>query len=123
MKIALTVLVCAAQQFAVVDGDTLACGRDRVRLIGLDAPELTKAKCPGEFYAASAAQDRLGEIIASAGWILVPKLTSRRQPAKGKYGRALAWLITGTGQDAAQIMIAEGHARAYDGRSKRKGWC
>src|SRR5688572_15968729 len=32
----------------VVDGDTIRLGDRRVRLLGIDAPELTAARCPGE---------------------------------------------------------------------------
>ena len=43
MLIALLALLAAPQatvRCTVVDGDTLRCGRERVRLLGIDAPEL-----------------------------------------------------------------------------------
>ena len=39
-----------------------------------------------------------------------------------KYGRVLARLEV-DGEDVATLLIAEGHARPYDGRSRRAGWC
>ena len=38
-----------------VDGDTLRCGAERVRVVGLDAPELHGARCPAELRLARAA--------------------------------------------------------------------
>ena len=37
-----------ASPACVVDGDTLRLDDRRVRLIGIDAPQLTEARCPGE---------------------------------------------------------------------------
>lgn len=38
----------------VVDGDTIRLGDRRIRILGIDAPELTDARCPGERRSASA---------------------------------------------------------------------
>lgn len=42
-----------------VDGDTLAYGVERVRVIGLDAPEM-HGRCPAETRLARSARDRMG---------------------------------------------------------------
>jgi micrococcal nuclease len=47
-----------------VDGDTLACGSARVRVVGLDAPEL-RGRCPAEVALARRAQARLEALVAA----------------------------------------------------------
>ena len=102
----------------VVDGDTVDRWIWRWRLARLDAPEIRKAQCPEERAAGIAAAQRLREIIASGR-------TVRLAPAQwrlDKWGRLVGRLEV-DGQDVAAILIAEGHARPYDGRSRRESWC
>lgn len=103
-----------AARCRAVDGDTLACGTERVRLMGLDAPEL-RGQCLREWHAARAARARLQQLVAG-GVQLERRGTDR-------YSRALAIARTRDGRDVAVIMIGEGHARAYSGRGRRGGWC
>lgn len=103
-----------AARCRAVDGDTLACGTERVRLVGLDAPEL-RAQCPREWHAARASRARLQQLIA--GGVQLERRGSDR------YRRTLAIARTRDGRDVAMIMIREGHARAYSGRGRRGGWC
>jgi hypothetical protein len=48
----------AQRRCHAIDGDTLACGSERVRIMGLDTPEM-RGQCPAEISAARAAKDRL----------------------------------------------------------------
>ncbi len=41
-----TLLIASALVFNVVDGDTLDIGGVRVRLVDIDTPELSGARCP-----------------------------------------------------------------------------
>lgn len=103
-----------ATRCRAVDGDTLACGTERIRLIGLDAPEL-RARCDREWHAARASRARLQQLVAG-GVQLERRGTDR-------YRRTLAIARTRDGRDVAMVMIGEGHARAYSGRGRRGGWC
>ncbi|MCW8088211.1 thermonuclease family protein [Sabulicella glaciei] len=96
------------------DGDTLRCGAERIRIIGLDAPEM-RGKCPREARLARAARDRLAMLVAR-GVTIEPR-------GRDRYGRLLAVVRDREGWDVAQVLIAEGFARPYDGRSRRQGWC
>lgn len=103
----------------VYDGDTITIlceGKsERARLLGFDTPELTSPQCAEEKQAAEAARQALISAISGASKIEI----ERR--GRDKYQRALIHLRL-DGTDVAARMIAEGHARAYDGR-KRQGWC
>ena len=102
----------------VVDGDTVDRWIWRWRLVGLDAPEIRRAGCAAERAAGIAARDRLAAVLAQGR---VVRLAPQRWRLD-KYGRVLARLEV-DGEDVATLLIAEGHARPYDGRSRRAGWC
>jgi micrococcal nuclease len=104
----------ALQHCRAVDGDTLRCGAERVRIIGLDTPEM-RGQCPRETRLARAAKDRMTQLIAS-GVRLEPR-------GRDRYRRLLAVVRDRQGRDVARVMIREGHARPYNGRGRREGWC
>lgn len=104
----------AQQRAEVIDGDTIRAGGRTVRLIGLDAPEL-RGRCPAEIALARRARERLAEILGGRAW-----LTTR---GRDQYGRVLAVVRDAEGRDVAQLLIAEGLARPYDGRGPRPQWC
>ena len=100
----------------VVDGDTVHSGEERIRLLGLDAPEIHHAQCEAERRLAVLAKRRLEQLLQSG--------TAEFQPDHGagrdKYGRLLAHLLV-NGEDVACILINEGYARAWTGH--REDWC
>ena len=97
-----------------IDGDSLVCGRERVRIMGLDAPEL-RGQCRAETRLARAAHARMQQLVARG-------VTIERR-GRDRYRRTLAVVRVRGGQDVAAIMIRERLARAYDGRGRRRGWC
>ena len=113
-----------ARVIAVVDGDTLEVSariwlgqavRVRVRLAGIDAPELS-GNCAAERRAAGRAKAFLAAAVADGEVRL-------RQIRYGKYaGRVLARISVAGGRDLGQALLARGLARAYDG-GKRPAWC
>lgn len=106
----------AAETVRVIDGDTIAVRGRTIRLTGLDAPEM-QGRCPQEVRQAEAARDRLAELLAG-GFTIHPALNAR-----DRWGRTLARVRMADGTDVADVLIREGHARAYDGRGPRAGWC
>jgi micrococcal nuclease len=97
-----------------IDGDTLACGTERVRIMGLDTPEM-RGHCPAETHAARAAKDRLTALMAAG--------ISLERHGRDRYRRTLAIVRDRQGRDVARILIQERHARPYNGRGRREGWC
>src|SRR5438128_3951954 len=107
-----------------IDGDTfearvhLSPGLDvttRVRLRGIDAPEL-KARCEKEFRMAEAASDALRNLLAD-GEVTIYNI------GPDKYqGRVVASAATRRTPDLSGALLAGGFARAYDG-GHRRGWC
>lgn len=113
-----------AEVIRVLDGDTFDVRakvwvgqyiETRVRLDGLDTPEL-RGKCSDEKFKANAAKDHLSKLISNKKIIL----TNIRN---GKYaGRVLAKANTADGTDISKDLMDNGFARPYHGE-KRQGWC
>lgn len=88
----------------VVDGDTLRCGDERVRLVGIDAPELPghcrpgRNCAPGDPYAST---DRLSEMVRSSMAI--------RRYGEDHYGRTIA-AVEGAEGDMSCAQIRRGQA-------------
>ena len=117
-------LALAADVLRVIDGDTFEArvhlwpGLDvtsRVRLRGIDAPEL-RARCDGERVGAEAARDALRTIL-DQGEVRIAHVVV------DKYGgRVVADAFTRGTPDVSEAMIQNGAARRYDGR-RRESWC
>jgi endonuclease YncB( thermonuclease family) len=118
-----------ARVLRVLDGDTIEVrahiwlGQEvatRVRLAGVDAPELEGA-CRSERALAMRARAYLAARLATAdGGLADVSLSDIRA---GKYGgRVLARVRTAGGEDLSQALLAAGLARAYAGKARRP-WC
>jgi len=113
-----------AEVLRVLDGDTFEArvhlwpGLDvttRVRLRGIDAPEL-KARCGEERNKAEAARDALKSIL-DQGEVGIARVTL------DKYGgRVVAEASTHATPDVSQALLGAGLVRRYAG-GRREGWC
>lgn len=106
----------------VVDGDTLRIGERRIRLIGIDAPELHPARCDAEARMGEQAAAELQRLVNAGPFTM----TARLDQPSDKYGRELMALSRtdakgGTVSIAAEL-VASGKARRYAG-GLRQGWC
>ncbi|MDB5559794.1 MAG: hypothetical protein JWQ36_2728 [Enterovirga sp.] len=90
----------------VVDGDTVELGGRRLRLAGLDAPELAqRCERDGQLYPCGmAARDALRDLAREG-------LTCRTA-SRDKYGRDLA-TCAADGRDVGTVLVSRGLAVAY----------
>ncbi len=108
-----------ARPILVVDGDTLDVTFDlgfgirhdrRVRLLGVDTPEL-RSSDPAERAAAEVARLFVREWLDwSSLWPLVVRT---RQDRADKYGRLLARVWRSDGAELGRDLVDAGHARVY----------
>ena len=93
----------------VVDGDTLDVGRERIRLIGIDALELHQTCRDGqarEWQCGRAAKTRLAELVSQGGVSCTPHSYDR-------YGRTLAVCSAGNIPDLGEMLVREGYAMNF----------
>lgn len=105
----------------VHDGDTIRCGRERVRLVNIDAPELAGSERCSPASRRRLASSRnpawcdyaLGERSRDALAALIARGQISISPVgRDRYGRLLARVIV-NGQDAGAYLIAHGLARPW----------
>lgn len=89
----------------VIDGDTLRCGRERIRVQGVDTPEKGQ---PGY----DAAKQRLRELTDG-------KRLRIDRVAKDRYGRTVG-KVTVDGMDVGKRLKQEGHVKPKSPRRSRR---
>src|SRR5262249_55015055 len=114
----------SAEVVHVIDGDTFAARvtiwpgvevKTRVRLRGIDAPEL-HARCDDEWTRAQTARTALEKILAQGGVTIA-------QVGPDKYaGRVDAVVSSRNTADVSAAMLSGGWGRSYDG-GRRGSWC
>jgi hypothetical protein len=83
-------------QVRAVDGDTIRVGGERIRLRGIDTPEMSELAGP-------AAKQRLEELLRSGSIRIIPH-------ARDVYDRLVADVFV-NGQNVAETLIAEGYEK------------
>lgn len=105
-----------AGRAGVIDGDTIEIGGERIRLAGVDAPEV-RQRCldaSGLAYACG----RLAA-VALADYLAASRPTVCRRMGRDGFGRTVATCRRADGGDAGAFLVRRGHA--VDWRRYSKG--
>ena len=113
----------AAQRSAAplaIDGDTFLWKGERIKLAGVDAPEVLNPRCEVELGLGLAAKRRLAAVLGNG------TITIERQ-GEDVYGQTLA-RVSVDRRDVADQLVAEGQVLAYQRGSAAKldrlaQWC
>lgn len=87
----------------------------RVRIIDIDAPEMSGA-CDAEIEMANHARDRLAELLPIGSTVTLTKIKD------DKYLGRIDAAVFANGKNISNILISENLVRKYGGE-KRAGWC
>jgi len=114
-----------AAEVRVIDGETLRYGRERIRILGIDAPETDRAGCDAERQLAAMATTTLTDII-------IGKRLEVERHGKDRFGRTLAYIRIG-GADVGEMLILANVAVRWGNGAKealervtsnrRPDWC
>ena len=100
----------------VIDGDTFKLGDRKIRIIGIDAPELASPRCPAEAALARRASDRLLQLLNQGPFDMV----AHRLQREDRNGRDLMVIRRG-GVSIGATLMEEGLAHRYIG--SKRSWC
>lgn len=100
----------------VIDGDTIMYNGQEVRIVGLDAPEISVAACARETLLGYQAKFRLLGLLNSS----TPEIWVTGVRDQDRYGRKLREVLI-EGRSVADVLIAQGLASPWEGR--RHDWC
>jgi endonuclease YncB( thermonuclease family) len=100
----------------VIDGDTFKLGDRKIRITGIDAPELAHPSCPREAALARRSADRLRALLNEGDFKMVPHRLQRTD----SHGRDLMVIERG-GASIGDKMVNEGLAHRYLG--SKESWC
>ncbi|CAN7722722.1 thermonuclease family protein [Aminobacter sp. LjRoot7] len=123
--LAATAISCL--QRSAVDGDTIRCNGQNMRLIGdgvpfrsgIDTPETgSRAKCERERLLGKEAKKRLTELLRDPGL----RIEDTGQVDDTDQRRPLVRVRLGNGQLAENILLQEGHSIIWRPKVKRP-WC
>ena len=107
IALAAAIIACTAPQ--VHDGDTLRCGSERVRLFGVDAPEVRRGQTPAELFAYEA-RDTLVQLTCGR--------VGCRFVERDRYGRFVGRCWSDASPDVNAAVIRSGYATEYRRYSK-----
>jgi len=114
MTIALAML--AALSLTVTDGDTVRLGDERIRLIGVDTPEVLRPKCLAEKMLGDRATIYVKARLAAAKDVQI------NRDGVDQYGRTLAHVVL-DGADLSADLIKAGLGMEYYGGRRGWKWC
>ena len=100
----------------VIDGDTFKLGDRKIRILGIDAPELAAPQCAAESALARKSADRLLTLLNQGEFAMI----GHRLQREDRHGRTLM-VIRRDGKSLGGQMIDEGLAHRYIG--SKSSWC
>lgn len=118
-------IACAS--LIVIDGDTIKCDGQNMRLLGggvpfksgVDAPEIgSRAKCEAERLLALKAKVRLKELLLSG----VPRIEDSGSRDRTSSRRPLINIYLADGREVGKVLMSEGLARPWSPKQKID-WC
>jgi endonuclease YncB( thermonuclease family) len=124
MLLALAGTVVTCLSLSAVDGDTIKCDGQNMRIMGpgspnksgVDAPEIGNARCAKERLLGEQAKLRLEELLRQPGTVVDDS------GARDRYGRPLVWVRLPGDKTAGEVLLEEGYALPWK-PGRQVNWC
>ena len=100
----------------MIDGDTFRYGGVKIRILDIDAPEISEPKCASEKALGEKAKFRLLEILNSGSVALIASGDRDEDKFRRKLRR-----VTVAGRSVGDMLISEGLASSWEGHHHY--WC
>ena len=100
----------------VIDGDTFKLGDRKIRITGIDAPELAEPRCAEEGALARRSADRLRALLSQGTFDMI----AHRLQRQDRHGRDLM-VLERNGDSLGGQLIEQGLAHRYIGA--KRSWC
>ena len=108
---------------SAVDGDTIKCNGQNMRIMGpgvpfksgIDTPEIRNAKCAREKLLGEQAKNRLAELLRE-------DVRIDDSGERDRYGRPLVWVRMPNGSTAGEILLRDGYAARWQ-PGYQSSWC
>jgi endonuclease YncB( thermonuclease family) len=104
--ISVSTISASSSAFQVIDGDTVRFGGERLRLLVIDAPEISSPRCPAEYQTGITAKNELSDFMF--GRLVTVHYSGRRDV----FGRPLVHL-TVDGKDAGKHLLSKSLSIRY----------
>lgn len=106
----------------IVDGDTVKCRGQSIRLDGFDTPEMYRPSCLNELVQAERATCKLEELVGPCNlWDNCITVDGKKT---GGFGRSLGFATAQNDTDLATLMVEAGLAvRSSNKRTTTNSWC
>lgn len=112
---------CSPETVKIIDGDTIVVRGEHIRVLGINAPELGKAKCRAETIRGLQARGRLAELLGGE------RVTVTRGEGRDRFDRYRRTLATVSvdGRDVGEVLMSEGLARRWVQKyvKTEEPWC
>jgi micrococcal nuclease len=97
----------------IIDGDTITITKDgaeeKVRLLGIDSPEVDTSRGPVECFGQEASEKTASLLTGQSVSLEIDPTQAQRD----KYGRLLAYVYTADGTLINKILVEGGYAKEY----------
>lgn len=118
-----TSVVLTYLSLSAVDGDTIKCNGQNMRIMGpgapfksgIDTPEIRNAECPQEKLLGKQAKLRLAELLRE-------QVKIEDSGERDRWKRPLVWVRMPNGKTAGEILMADGYAVRWK-PGYRSAWC
>ncbi|MFC6486911.1 thermonuclease family protein [Nitratireductor sp. GCM10026969] len=118
-----SIAILACLSLSAVDGDTIKCNGENMRIMGpgapnksgVDTPEIYSPVCQQEKFLGEQAKRRLEELLRQ-------DVQVEDSGVRDRWGRSLVWVRLPNGETAGEVLLRDGYVVVWR-PGKQTSWC